>query len=280
MTYSCRICQNQKLFKVYEQDSYHIMKCPACGFGVLDPYPTISEAATIYHEGYFDDKKSPDFIKDAERKFKYVDAHIPRNARILDFGCGVGDFIGVAKSKGHELIGYDVSVFALRVVEVAYGIPTLLPPLSKQSIEPHSLDAIVAFDVIEHLPDFKETLATFNYWLKDPTPAKTEGRVFMTMPNIDSWDTKLMGKYSYGYKKIPQHINYFSPKSISRVAHEAGFDVEEIKLWGFERSLDFVFSKLKLEGLRTLSHRLGISHLTFYYPMHDMMVHLKKSNAQ
>ena len=278
MTYSCLICQNQKLFKVYEQGSYRIMKCPNCGFGVLDPYPTIEQANTIYSPDYFDDKKSPDFIKDATRKYNYVNKHLQASSKILYFGGGVGDFVGVAKKGGYQLYAYDVSTYAMEHVHKTFNIPTYTPPLSVDLFSKSQFDAIVAFDVIEHLPNFREVLNFFYVWLTEKSEPKQSGKLFMTMPNIDSWDTKLMGKYSYGYKKIPQHINYFSPQSISIVAKEAGFTVDEIKLLGFERSLDFVFSKLKLERLRHITHQLGIANLTFYYPMHDMMVSLSKNN--
>lgn len=274
----CNVCHHARLKTVLEYDKYRILQCSNCKFGILEPYPTIEKANLIYSPDYFDDKKTPDFIKDAERKFRYVDAHISCPSRILDFGCGVGDFIGVAQNGGHEMCGYDVSEHAIVIVRQTYNIKAHTPPLREDLFPKENFEAIVAFDVIEHLPNFREALHLFNIWLKNSSENKLSGKVFLTMPNIASWDTKLMGKYSYGYKKIPQHINYFSPQSISIVAREAGFEVDEIKLWGFERSLDFVFSKLKLEALRTLSRKLGISNLTFYYPMHDMMVTLSKTN--
>src|SRR3989338_670220 len=172
------------------------------------------------------------------------------------------------------MFGYDVSEHAIELVRHTYHIPACIPPLRMDLFPQENFDVITAFDVIEHLPNFREALHLFNVWLKKPSENKMSGKVFLTMPDIASWDTKLMGKYSYGYKKIPQHINYFSPESIAIVAREAGFEVDEIKLWGFERSLDFVFSKLKLKGLQTLVRNIGISEITFYYPMHDMMVAL------
>lgn len=86
---------------------------------------------------------------------RIVDRHFPsdRGAAVLEIGCGYGALLHVAREAGYENVsGVDVSqeqvdaAAALGITGVIQG--DLLPALN--ALEPESLDAVLAFDVLEH----------------------------------------------------------------------------------------------------------------------------------
>jgi SAM-dependent methyltransferase len=51
-----------------------------------------------------------------------------------------------------------------------------------------------------------------------------DGEVVLKVPNFSSWNRKVRGKKWSGFR-FPDHVNYFTPQTLKRLAHEAGFRV-------------------------------------------------------
>ena len=75
--------------------------------GYLAQWP--DDIRGIYSESYFTDKQLPEYILDARKKYDYVKKYLTANTRILDYGCGIGDFIGICKENNLNIVGYDVA---------------------------------------------------------------------------------------------------------------------------------------------------------------------------
>lgn len=268
----CRICGSDNLALVYRNQKYKIFKCLSCGFGVLIPYPKIKKAHSIYQENYFSDKKESYYFSDAKRKYSKAKQYFRKGGRVLDYGCGLGDFIGECKrrDKSLGLFGFDISKYVSAYTSKNYKVEVKTGIFSKNLYKQSFFDSIVSFDVIEHVPDFEDLLAKFNFWLKKG------GYLLLTTPNIENWDAEILGRRWYGYSKIPEHINYFSKKSLRTLLERNGFEVHEIKTWGFVRSLDFYLSKV-FWGFSLSKIGLGkIGNVNFFLPMVDVFVVAKK----
>ncbi|MCX6783820.1 MAG: class I SAM-dependent methyltransferase [candidate division WWE3 bacterium] len=225
-----------------------------CGLGLLNKPP--AAVAETYKCDYFNDKKTEDYYKDSLKKFAYVKPYLNLESRILDFGCAVGHFAGVCKNKGYSVAGFDISEYAASQTATSYDIETKSGALNKDLFAENYFDVITCFDVIEHIPNYIETLKIIKTWLKPG------GHIFITTPDTESWDAKILGKYWYGFTKIPQHILYFNRNSLQRILTETGFTNIKINQWGFVRSLGFWFKKSFPPY--------------FYIPMVDMIVVAKK----
>ncbi len=268
----CRICGSDNLALVYSNQKYKIFKCLLCGFGVLMPYLKIKKAHLIYQENYFLDKKENYYLSDAKRKYSKAKKYFRKGGKVLDYGCGLGDFIGECKrrDKSLSLFGFDISRYASVITSKNYNVEVKTGILSKNLYRQSFFDTIVSFDVIEHVPNFEDLLVKFNFWLKEG------GYLLLTTPNIENWDAKILGRWWYGYSKIPEHINYFSKKSLRMLLERNGFEVLEIKTWGFTRSLDFYL--FKVFGMFSLS-KIGLSNIgkiNIFLPMVDVFVAAKK----
>lgn len=92
-----------------------------------------------------------------------------RSGTLLDFGCGSGVlFPDASKLFGH-VIGVDLVLQAAQALlsELRLeAVKLFTPDQAQQSVEPHSVDVIVAAEVLEHVDVLEPTLGQFRRWLK------------------------------------------------------------------------------------------------------------------
>ena len=102
---------------------------------------------------------------------------LKKDASILDFGCGTGNFTKFIREKGYRnVVGTDISKILLESAK-AKGNNVFLAKGEKIPVKSESFDAIILTDVIEHLPDLNKSFGEL--W----RVLKKNGRVFITYPN-------------------------------------------------------------------------------------------------
>jgi 2-polyprenyl-3-methyl-5-hydroxy-6-metoxy-1,4-benzoquinol methylase len=105
-------------------------------------------------------------------------------ARTLELGCGHGASVALFRAAGYDATGLELSPWLVEFARKSWDIPVLAGPLEDQRIAPASLDAILAFDVLEHLTDPFATISAAVPLLKSDgilvlqTPCYAEGRTF------------------------------------------------------------------------------------------------------
>lgn len=114
--------------------------------------------------------------------------HLPRGARILDFGCGPCDKTGILPPLGFECVGYDdfgdpwhsVDDRLERIREYAedIGIDLRVASGDEYPFEPESFDMVMLHDVLEHIHDSPRELLNGLVTLMKPG-----GYLFVTVPN-------------------------------------------------------------------------------------------------
>jgi 2-polyprenyl-3-methyl-5-hydroxy-6-metoxy-1,4-benzoquinol methylase len=101
---------------------------------------------------------------------------------------------------------------------------------------PENADVIANFEVIEHLFNPREFMdACFKL-------LKPGGFFILTCPNIAGFETQTLKQHSDTIDH--EHINYFSPSSLSQLAKCLGFEVLKVHTPGV-LDVDIVYERLK-----------------------------------
>ena len=145
--------------------------------------------------------------------------------RVLDVGCGIGEFIGYANSQGFKAQGVEP---AKQAVEMAHsqGLNVKLGNLAGYAQDhPNSrFDAIVFLNVIEHSPEPMKLLQQARELLCD------DGLLICRLPNDFSHLQKLARQRNNSRRwwvVIPDHINYFNFTNFPPILERLGFKIED-----------------------------------------------------
>lgn len=166
--------------------------------------------------------------------------------KILDLGCGEGEFLQLCQKKGIASFGVDVSDFALsKARDVKAKFFKLDLNKDKLPFSENEFEAVTCFDLLEHLASPSIVLSQAYRVLKP------DGVFFMTTPNGQTWLKDFLGLF---FPSDKTHINVRGARYWQGELEEAGFSQIQVKgcfLFGFPPGLDFryLLRKLKLPSI-------------------------------
>lgn len=145
------------------------------------------------------------------------------SGRLLEIGCGSGDFLIAMKEKGWRVEGMDVDAAAAEVARQRSGVTVRVGSLGELGYPEASFDAITMCHVIEHVHDPVELLTECARLL---APG---GRLVLVTPNWRSLGHRLFGARWPGID-APRHLQIFTAESITDAIQRAGMIVEDLRL--------------------------------------------------
>lgn len=144
--------------------------------------------------------------------------HLPRPApgrnRLLDIGCGNGDFLLRAKDAGWEVSGLDFDPAAAQTA-LRRGVEVRVGRLEDSAYAEASFDIVTANQVIEHVHDPIAFLRTC--W----TLVRPGGRLWIGTPNLVTPVAKQFGVH-WSMLDTPRHLALFTASSLSHAFLRAG----------------------------------------------------------
>jgi 2-polyprenyl-3-methyl-5-hydroxy-6-metoxy-1,4-benzoquinol methylase len=105
-----------------------------------------------------------------------------REALTLDAGCGAGGMLMALAARGEQAVGVDIALRWLvlcqkRLREVGLTTPLVCADLARPPFSRESFDAVVAVDLVEHVPDIGQMLSSLS------ALAKPTALVWLTAAN-------------------------------------------------------------------------------------------------
>lgn len=212
---NCIITNAEDLYplKGYEKD--YLVKSKSSGFVFCSKIPTEEELFNHYNNypiGYGADSAITiiriNEVLDGFEKFR-------KTNKMLDVGCGPGLFLIEAKKRGWEVYGTEFTDNQLAYLKDK-GINTLKGKLTDDSFEPELFDVIISSEVIEHINNPVEEMKHFYRLLRKG------GLVYITTPNFNAIERFLL-KGNYEIIEYPEHLCYYTPKTIDLLLANNGF---------------------------------------------------------
>jgi SAM-dependent methyltransferase len=249
-----------------------IVRCQDCGFVFTSPRFLGSDYDRIYTavrppanlDPSFETAKAARFHRLATIVRKFQSREVP----FLDFGCGDGAFLRHFDSPAG--LGFEIGAEGRRRAGPCEVITGDWAKIAGSPIfPPAAFDFVVAFDVLEHLPRIEEDVALIR------TVLKSHGLFFASVPNIESFIAKAMGKR--WNMLLLEHLWYFSPKTIERMTARHGFELLAMQSLPFDAPIAHIATRLaQTFGMRgTFS---AISRLVLPTPAGIMLGVFRKTN--
>ncbi|MBT5399899.1 class I SAM-dependent methyltransferase [bacterium] len=148
---------------LWDGELWKYIKCSNCETVHISPVPSNKQIEKMYsgdkyHDIFYLKEELYNYTMPSE-----VSALIP-NGDMLDFGCGYGDFISVASKNGYQCFGveYNKSVCEYTSKKTR----CIVNDLSWFLASDIRFDVIHIGDVLEHLPNPKQTLQSLQVLLK------------------------------------------------------------------------------------------------------------------
>jgi 2-polyprenyl-3-methyl-5-hydroxy-6-metoxy-1,4-benzoquinol methylase len=144
-----------------------------------------------------------------KRKLKLINSFPFNEKRLLDVGCGTGDFLKISQKNSWKVFGIEPNEKARQIANQktdnsVFGIEQLF------KFNANSFDVITLWHVLEHLPRLEEHLSILHKLLKP------NGTLIIAVPNFKSYDAQYYKGFWAAYD-VPRHLWHFSKHSISKL---------------------------------------------------------------
>jgi SAM-dependent methyltransferase len=246
---------------LFAKNGCDIRQCRECGLGRSETADF--DPAAYYTGGYFSGQHADgyaDYLASEpvlRREFAHTVEFIRRyraSGKLLDVGCAYGFFLQEAKRffdvAGIELAEDAVAHCRRTGLNVLDGVadPTNLGRLGR-------MDVVVLLDVIEHLPDPRDTLRLCAQHLNPG------GIIVLTTGDFASPYARWAGAH-WRLMTPPQHLWFFTPESMKRLSGALGLALEALDHpWKVVPLSLIAFQVRRMLGLRPKAHaasRLGL----------------------
>ena len=176
-------------------------------------------------------------------KIKLISAISTTAGNLLDFGCGLGDFLLATQAQGWSSYGIEPhqKVKAKAKKKIKREIYSTIQEAQKTN---KKYDIITMWHSLEHVVDLSRTLR----FLHNST--KKKGKVVIAVPNHKSFDAKHYKKFWAAYD-TPRHVWHFDQKSITNLFKKEGFVLERKHLMMWDAFYISVLSE-KYKGSRAI----------------------------
>lgn len=224
-----------------DRRTFDVLQCSQCGFGWTEPKLDNDELGPYYAGFLGNPEKTYQQWKEGRlqrtRSWKneiaktlLVERYV-RGGRLLDAGCGDAKFLLALDPHRWKRSGLEMSEETVRLLgQYAPDLDVAVGTMENYDRSDADLDVVTLWHVLEHLQDPRASLLKIRRWLRP------KGRVFISLPNLDSWQARHFRTHWFALE-LPRHLWHFSPRSLARLVVQCGFAVGAVEM--FAPEVDF-----------------------------------------
>ncbi|TLY35838.1 MAG: class I SAM-dependent methyltransferase [Nitrospirae bacterium] len=230
---NCLICNSVEVNQVFRKAEFTYFRCHSCGMLLVDLQLAPAEVFSHYSKAYYEAEASrtdgrrgyPSYRNARDtleasfvEKLAVVRRHVP-SGRLLDAGAAYGLFLSTAASH-FEGIGIDVSEYAASVARDEFGMNVQARDIERTGLPDDHFDAIVLWDIIEHLIHPIDALREMHRVLKPG------GWIFISTDDAAHWLPRLLGSQWWALA-APLHLCHFSKRGMTVAFQRARLELKE-----------------------------------------------------
>jgi 2-polyprenyl-3-methyl-5-hydroxy-6-metoxy-1,4-benzoquinol methylase len=199
--------------------------CLGCGLLRTEPMPTDEELDAYYGAHYrFDYQlagaRPPRHHRlraasRAQARAELLAPVLTQGARVLDFGCGAGEFLKAAAARGCKVVGIEPGAAYAACAREIEGALVIDRSWREVELPAASFDVVTAHHVLEHLRRPFEALRRLSHWLKD------DGVVYASVPDVSAGANAAYERLHFA------HVHGFAPATLLRAGRAAGLVPDE-----------------------------------------------------
>jgi SAM-dependent methyltransferase len=218
--HSVLLMPTQEVARAYPTGTLDLAACRSCGFITNTSFDqSLNEYSSTYEEtqGF-----SPVFQEFALGLAKrWVDAYDIRGKRVLEIGCGKGEFLALMCEVGGNVgIGIDPAVAPERLSDDVRARIDFRPELFSEAHGDLDADVIVCRHTLEHI----HPVGSFLRLIRATVADRAETLILFELPDVK----RVLDEVAF-WDLYYEHSSYFTTGSLARLFRREGFDV--IDLW-------------------------------------------------
>ena len=222
---------------IYQDDKYQVKFDKEHGYCHLYPVPSRSELKEYYDKEFYSSNYSKQ-INDSSRKVQDEEADFflmqyediletigeeAPGKKIIDIGCGYGNFLKICQERGYEVFGLDPSPEAVNNTK-KMGVEAIKADIEdiKEKVDKKYHTAVM-LNVFEHLREPYKILQDIRENILED-----KGLLIIRVPNeFNKLQTIANKEYNLKswWVSAPQHINYFTVPHLVNLISNSGYEV-------------------------------------------------------
>ena len=226
-------------------DSFALVTCQDCGLVFVQPILAPEHIEMYYAKGYYG-RRHP-ALKDFFMNLRVRQVGAPiGSGRLLDIGCGAGDFLLACRRRGWTGVGVEQGGAPVMQQQDALAIKVVAPERMHE-LEAGSFEVVTIWHVLEHLPEPRATLEAVRRLLSP------SGRLVVEVPNFGSWQARIGGP-DWFHIDVPRHLLHFDRGALEGLLARCGFVAERCQTFSLEYDAFGLMQTILNKACRTPNH--------------------------